>query len=208
LREFSRGFAGNDIIDLARERENEKRVPEWMSRHLNTSEERVVFQSTRDDDALELFWRIFAAKEAGYKAFCQAELPTPRAGYKCLEVNLAESLVTHLPSGRWAALQFPEADSQKIHAVAIVGEPGAPVQDVWNETAMLRIGQDASDFVRENLTRGLAARLGQSATTFALGVVSGIPRVLAAGRWLDWSVSLSHSGRFVAWSCVAPLGAT
>ncbi|HEX7253861.1 MAG TPA: hypothetical protein VF376_13340, partial [Thermoanaerobaculia bacterium] len=64
---------------------------------------------------------------------------------------------------------------------------------------------DPSDYARAGLTRDAARRTRIAPRdAWMVGSVNEHPRFLVAGQWLDWSVSLSHSGRFAAWGCLLP----
>ena len=199
-------FVGNDVVDLAavEQREWDGRDAHWAERHLTPSEKTRLGGASPHDRA-RVFWSFFAAKEAGSKAFAQSGIETRHNGFACLEVDLMESCVTELASGKRADLFFPQRDSEKIHALAVTSDPSAPSAELWNEVASLPAGRSPSDFARERLTAAVASAAPHTPPdAWAVGSVAGRPRLLVSGRWLDWSVSLSHSGRFVAWSCVAP----
>ena len=199
---FGRDHAGNDVLDLALARERGPLEGEWMERHL-TPEEARTLRGEKPRRRERHFWRFFASKEAADKAFAQAGLATPRGGFATLQVDLEGQSVIHLASGRTAELSLRE-DDEAIHAVALLRERDGPSATLLSEVSRLPAGQHASDYVRERLVQAVFALTGLSPKGLEVGSVDGIPRLLAAGRWLDWSVSLSHAGRFAAWTCVAP----
>jgi phosphopantetheinyl transferase (holo-ACP synthase) len=198
-------FTGNDVVDLEQARRRGPLEPEWIERHL-TDAERFRIAAAPEEDLLLLFWTHFAAKEAASKAFAQAGLETPRGGYRMIEVDLDRRRVTHLPSGAEGGLLL-DADSDRIHAIALVagGEGWREERgQFFFEVGRLAQGRDASDYARELLAAGVAARRGSDPAALAVAARAGFPCLIEGGRWLDWSVSLSHAGRFVAWSCLVP----
>jgi phosphopantetheinyl transferase (holo-ACP synthase) len=195
------GFTGNDVVDLAVAREREPLDREWVDRHL-TSAERVRFSTASRESLPLLFWAHFAAKEAASKALAQGGLDTPQGAYPMLDVDLAWRRVTHLPSGEEAHLLL-DTNPERIHAIALWRAESSEPEDLLCEVARLPEEADPSDYVRERLLETIGQRRGASPDTLTIASRDGIPLLLERGRWLDWSVSLSHAGGFVAWSCLA-----
>jgi 1-acyl-sn-glycerol-3-phosphate acyltransferase len=206
-----RNCSGNDVIDLKsppienRFEADDAEIDAWLDKHLTPGERRALGNPARDPKARVRFWRMFAAKEAAFKALGQAGLQTPHMGYPLLETDLFLGKVVHLPSGANVAIRFTDDDGQKIHCIAVlrggsIGDDDTPGDTLWR-VERLPSGGDPSSFVREILLDFIAAssddiRPGDLSMTS----VEGIPKVLRAGRIQDWGVSLSHSGRFVACS--------
>ena len=70
---------------------------------------------------------------------------------------------------------------------------------------MVRSGNHTGNDARERLLASIAARLPETdPASLAIGNRDGIPSVLRRGRWEDWSISLSHSGRLAAWAWIGP----
>ena len=209
---------GNDVIDLKMPllkehfTEQEGRLvpePEWAGRHLTSRERERLLDRTQVPDPFVHFWKLFAAKEAAYKALVQAGLDVPAGGYHMLEADLFREKVTHLPSGSEVDVRFAAADENKLHCVAVfrggyIGDPATP-GDVVSGLEEIPPGADASEAARRGLLRLIAESLDDIRSTDELAVASedGIPKVLRAGRPCDWGVSLSHSGRYVGYSFIA-----
>ena len=219
-----RVYTGNDVVDLVLAREREPLEPDWIRRHLTDAEMAGLPPSAPASSAA--FWSLFAAKEAACKAFAQAGVETPGGAFRMLEVDLEQARVRHLASGDEAELLGSGgADGEYVHAVALIrrepaeeaesgeGGPGgkgetAEPETVFSGVARLPDGADPSDYARERLLASIAKRLaGRCADGLAIGTRDGIPAVLRHGAWQEWSVSLSHSGRLVAWSWAAVLPA-
>jgi hypothetical protein len=188
---MARAYAGNDVLDLApdlRANRASGAEREFRDRHL----------TARERAGTAPFWSLFAAKEAAGKAFAQAGVAVAPGAFRDLEVDLAALCVTHVPSGARARVALLEADSDKVHCVAVCGqgEAAAPLSLV----CVVPSGVDPGDAAREALLDlAAAAAPGPGGRTrFAVGTRGGVPAVLESGVWRDWSVSLSHSGRFAA----------
>jgi hypothetical protein len=197
-----RAFVGNDVVDLANARGREPLEREWMARHL-TPGERESFGIPSP----VAFWSIFSAKEAGYKTFAQAGLVTPHGAFSMIEADLANSRVRHLPSGETADLLHLTVDADCVHTVALYSPFGelSSSETVLTGIAYVPETAEASDYARERLIASIVGRLPDlSPAELGLGTREGIPTLTRAGRWQDWSVSLSHSGRLAAWAWVGP----
>lgn len=193
---------GNDVVDLANAREREPLEREWMERHLTPWE-----RETLGVPSPVAFWSIFSAKEAGYKAFAQAGIATPHGAFSMIEADLAGSRVRHLPSGETCELLHLTVNADCVHTVVLYapGEGPTPSDTVLSGIAYVPETSEASDYARERLMSSIAGKLPEAKSEgLAIGSRDGIPRVLRAGRWEDWSVSLSHSGRLAAWAWVNP----
>jgi phosphopantetheinyl transferase (holo-ACP synthase) len=199
---------GNDVVDVADPAvrgavgSDSVRQSARIARHL-TDAEATRLRAHPARARRRLFWWLFAAKEAAHKAFAQAGHETPRGGYRLLEVDLDGGRVVHLPTGLAATIARFEADRRRIHCVVTAG-------DVPENALLLcglrRVpsGRSPSEEARDALARGLANRFGGSPDRWAVGEKDGAPRLLEAGRWIDASISLSHSGRFAAYCAAVP----
>jgi phosphopantetheinyl transferase (holo-ACP synthase) len=193
---------GNDVVDLANAREREPLEREWMERHLTPWE-----RETLGTPSPVAFWSIFSAKEAGYKAFAQAGIATPHGAFSMIEADLAGSRVRHLPSGETAELLHLTVSADCVHTVALYSPAGDPTASDMVLTGIAYVPEtsEASDYARERLIASIAGRLPDAkASDLAVGSQEGIPKILRGGRWQDWSVSISHSGRLAAWAWVGP----
>jgi phosphopantetheinyl transferase (holo-ACP synthase) len=196
------GFVGDDIVDLrsplltARAGRGEAARLEWEARHL-TDRERA---STGDP---RTFWEIFAVKEASSKALAQAGVAVRPGAFRDFEVSLPQRRVTHLPTRLRARVALLETTADSIHAVVLypASESGARLAA---GVATLPENGDASEAARDLLAGLLAADRGARPGRFAVASREGRPEILDAGQWRDWSVSLSHAGRFVAACALLP----
>lgn len=202
--------AGNDVIDLKAPllRENfsddlTDADPEWLERHLTPKELAYVLKS---GDLFRNFWRFFAVKEAAHKALARTGLVVPRGGFHELEVDLFRRKVTHVSTGLQLDFRFTDDDEDKLHCVAVlrggfIGDDETQGDVVW-DVAELPAGTSAGSFARERALDFIAScndEIGSSAR-LALSEDGGLPTVLWKGKPQDWSLSLSHSGRYVACS--------
>lgn len=189
---MARAYAGNDVLDLApdlRAKRGSGAERDFRDRHL-TGRERA---------GAGPFWSLFAAKEAAGKAFEQAGVVVPPGAFRDLEVDLAALCVTHLPSGARARVVLLDRDSDKVHCVAVCGS-GEGAAAPLSRVCVVPSGEDPGDTAREallDLAAGAAPGPGGRAR-FAVGTRGGVPALLESGVWQNWSVSLSHSGRFAA----------
>jgi phosphopantetheine--protein transferase-like protein len=197
-------FVGNDVVDFAAARERwDDADSRWIGRHLTPSEVESL-RAAPAKDRVRVFWSVFAAKEAASKAFAQAGIETPPGGFTFIEVDLRQARAREVVSGTEAAILFPVSDEERIHALALVSEEAAAA-DIVHGVANVPAGCDPSAHVREQLTLTASSRSGIAPRdAWTVGSVGGRPQFLVSGRWLDWSVSLSHAGRFAAWSCLVP----
>jgi phosphopantetheinyl transferase (holo-ACP synthase) len=204
---------GNDVIDLEspgiRDRfEHGGDGEEWAGRHLTPRERASLGEPARDAKARLRFWAHFAAKEAAYKALAQAGIDTPHQGYSLLEADLFMGRVVHLPTGASVEVRFTDDVPGMMHCVAVfrggrIGDAGDPGDVRWR-VDRLPEGKDPSSYARERLVEFVAESSDDiRAEELAVTDVGGIPKVLRRGKVQDWGVSISHSGRFVAYSFIA-----
>ena len=188
---MSRACAGNDVLDLSPAL-RAGRAPEaeldFRRRHL----------TDRERSAGAPFWSLFAAKESAAKALAQAGIEVPRAAFRDLEADLDSRCVTHVPSGARALLALLEADARRVHCVAVFGDAGgaAPLSGIREVPPGGDPGEEAREALIDLLVTAAPGPGGRA--RFAVGSRGGVPVVLESGSWRDWSVSLSHSGRFAA----------
>jgi 1-acyl-sn-glycerol-3-phosphate acyltransferase/phosphopantetheinyl transferase (holo-ACP synthase) len=203
---------GNDVVDLKSPLRHEnmdpetgEADPEWLARHL-TRKEASWLESQPPRQRYRAFWKMFAAKEAAHKALRQAGIDTPRGGYRQLETDLFRRKVLHLPSGVVCDLAFTNEDEDKVHCLAVmrggyIGDEETPGDLLWGLDE-LPPGVSPHEYVRSRclaLIAGSNDEIG-SPDKLAFSEENGIPKVLHGGKPADWGVSLSHSGRFVAYS--------
>lgn len=207
-----RNCGGNDVVDLKSpllaenfDDESCEFEPEWLARHLSAKETAYLMAQT-PAARFVTFWKFFAAKEAAYKALTQSAISTPRAAFRLLEVDLFRRKVTHKATGAQLDIAFVEEDPEKLHCISVlrggyIGDDETP-GDVAAKVEEIPAGAQPSDFAREACLRFIAASSDDisSAAVLAFSDVGGVPRVLRGGKFCDWGVSLSHSGRFAAFS--------
>src|SRR5581483_1895206 len=129
-----RSYTGNDVIDLReplrRERFAGAGRPRradalWLARHLGARE---LKRFPKDGDGFRSFWRIFAAKEAAWKALVQAGVRVPDGAYRLLEFDAELNEIVCLPTGDRVRAEFAEDDSDKLHCVASLAAAPAVVR--------------------------------------------------------------------------------
>ncbi|MDX6770906.1 MAG: 4'-phosphopantetheinyl transferase superfamily protein [Elusimicrobiota bacterium] len=212
---MAKNCAGNDVVDLAlpRLRDNfsdelDDADPEWLDRHL-TARESAYLREQRPGDYFRTFWRFFCAKEACHKALARAEVVVPNAAFREIEVDLFRRKAVHVPTGLQLDLRFTDDDAEKLHCVAVlrggyIGDEDGEGDAVW-QVCEVPAGASPGAFVRDMALDFIAScndEIGNSAK-LALSEPGGLPVVLWRGKPQDWSLSLSHSGRFAACSFMA-----
>ena len=199
-------FVGNDVVDrkspllAARAGDTEAVRSDWRARHLTENERRSL-------SASPMFWQIFAAKEAASKALAQAGVAVTPGAFRDFEVDLRGRRVRHVPTDLRAEIGLMETSAEAIHAVVLFPSSGGAGQGVRLAAGVAERPEDAdaSEAARDLLASLLAnASGGGSPGRFAVSSVDGCPTVLESGERRDWSVSLSHAGRFVAACAVLP----
>ena len=203
---------GNDVIDLKapllRENFSEDLAdadPEWLERHL-TPRELDSLRRQKPEDFFRTFWRFFCAKEACHKALARAGLIVPHAAFHEIEADLFRRKAVHVSTGLQLDVRFTDDDEDKLHGLAVlrggfIGDDESEGDVVW-DVAEVPPGVSAGAFVRERALDFIAASNDEigSPARLALSENEGLPAVLWRGRPQDWSLSLSHSGRYAACS--------
>ncbi|MBI3298876.1 MAG: 1-acyl-sn-glycerol-3-phosphate acyltransferase [Elusimicrobia bacterium] len=209
---LSKNCAGNDVVDLGAERHREnfdlesgEADTDWLTRHLS-AKELSYFSSQLKGSRFRTFWMYFAAKEAAHKAFTQAGIMTPHGAFRMIEVDLFRRKALHRPTGAQADISFTDADDDKVHCLAVlrggsVGDADQPGDVLWR-VEEVPSGENPGDFARRRLLDFIAESADDipSAALLAISEDDGLPRVLRRGKLQDWGVSLSHSGRYAAYS--------
>ncbi|HVA67107.1 MAG TPA: 1-acyl-sn-glycerol-3-phosphate acyltransferase [Elusimicrobiota bacterium] len=204
---------GNDILDLKSSRlaehfdsESGEVDTEWTARHLTEREIKSLETTAPGFARFAEVCKFIAAKEAAHKALAQSGIWTPSGAFRMLEADLFRKRIVHLPTGARFDIRFTHEDEDKIHCVAVlrggfIGDDETPGDVLW-EVAEVPPGQDAHDFARGKCLEFIAQSSDEisSPGLLAFADEGGIPRVLLRGKAQDWGVSLSHSGRFAAWS--------
>lgn len=208
--DMARNCAGNDVVDLKgvllRENFSDDLLeadPEWLKRHL-TKRELESLQSLGPSSLFRGFWRFFCAKEACHKALGRAVIVVPNGAFHEIEVDLFRRKATHIPTGLQLDIRFTDDDEDKLHCVAVLR--GGYIGDDETEGDVLWTVREVPGrtspgaFVRDLALDFIASTNDEigSASKLALTENSGLPGVLWRGAAQDWSLSLSHSGRFAA----------
>lgn len=207
--------AGNDVVDLKspllRENFTEDLAdadPRWLDRHL-TERERAYLHQQGAAGCFRTFWRFFCAKEAAHKALARAEVVVPSAAFREIEVDLFRRKAVHVPTNLQLDVRFTDDDEDKLHCVAVlrggyIGDDDDEGDAVWTVSEVPAAAASGA-YVRDlalDLIASCNDEIGSPAK-LALSEAGGLPVVLWRGAPQDWSLSLSHSGRFAACSFLA-----
>ena len=210
--DMARNCGGNDVIDLKSPllRENfsddlTQADGEWLERHLTKRE--LAYLGEQGPAALfQTFWRFFCAKEACHKALGRAIIVVPNGAFHEIEIDLFRRKATHQTTGLQLDLRFTDNDADKLHCIAVlrggyIGDDEAEGDALWS-VAEVPQGASPGAFVRELALDFIASTNDEigSASRLALSEQGGLPTVLWRGKPQDWSLSLSHSGRYAACS--------
>ncbi|MDE1976679.1 MAG: hypothetical protein KGI84_05405, partial [Elusimicrobia bacterium] len=204
---------GNDMLDLKSPRltehfdaESGDVDPEWTARHLTPREMAALEAVPPGLKRFAEVCKFIAAKEAAHKALAQSGIQTPSGAFRMLEADLFRKRIVHLPTGARFDIRFTHEDEDKIHCVAVlrggfIGDDETPGDVLW-EVAEVPAGEDPHEFAREKCLEFIAESSDEisSPSLLAFADEGGAPKVLRGGKPQDWGVSLSHSGRFAAWS--------
>ena len=200
---------GNDVVDL-KDPENigKSRDDRFLGRVFTAGERELIASAPSPDT---LLWSLWAAKEAAFKAVSSGD-PTvcsiPHRYRVVLEAEDAKRKIVRLagkvitPRGELVLEIAVSADW--VHALAAGAEEA--LKRLYRRVKRLEGGKGAADpsaFVRGELLREIARRL--DCPVGDLSVVKnqdglGAPRVLFRGDLLAAEVSLSHDGRFAAFT--------
>ncbi len=203
--------SGNDLIDLKAphalehfEEDNEENT-EWILRHL-TDKEAAYWKAQPLDKRFSVFWKFFAAKEAASKALERSGISIPLGAFHSFETDLFTSKVIHRPTGAKLNIAFTDEDQDKIHCIAVfrggaVGGDDIPGDILWSIDE-LPPQENPGEYVRDRALYFIAEASDDipSPASLAVSIQNGLPVVYRSGRLLDISLSLSHSGRYVAYS--------
>ncbi len=207
---LAKNCAGNDVIDLASPHARDifppdgdpETIEEVFSRRL-TAKETAYLSEFSGEERYRTFWKFIAAKEAAMKALAQSGV---MCNFKDLEADLFRRRIVHLPTACEMDIALTVDDPEKVHAICVlrggyVGDDQHPGDVLW-EVQQVPDGISPSEFARERCLAFIAASSDDIRTPDVLAMTDdgGIPKVLRNGRVCDWGVSLSHSGRFAAYS--------
>jgi phosphopantetheinyl transferase (holo-ACP synthase) len=186
---------GNDVVDLDDQATAGRHEDRRFVERVCNEGERSRVRSKVD------FWRIFAAKEAAYKALVKLGFSP---GFAHRSIGVAPDLSVATWNDRTLALSIAD-DAAHVHAVAWSEGPMPRVDVVRFEgTAPDAPAESARTYAA--LCRLVATSIGCGAQELRVvreplvGAWDGFgpPRVERAGVPLGMDVSLSHDGRFAA----------
>ncbi len=208
--DMARNCAGNDVVDLKGallgENFSDDRTEadqEWLERHLTKRE--LAYLTEQGPSALfKSFWRFFCAKEAVHKALGRAVIVVPNGAFHEIEIDLFRRKATHIPTGLQLDIRFTDDDEDKLHCVAVlrggfIGDEETEGDILWTVGEVPK-GSSPGAFVRDLALDFIASTNDEIGTSSRLALTEnyGLPAVLWRGVSQDWSLSLSHSGRFAA----------
>ena len=196
-------LAGNDVVDLGDPANAGAHERARFVARVCGDAERAAIAASSDKGAL--LWAFFAAKEAAFKLACKLG---PRPVFAHRSFVVAPSLTSVRHEGRLFNL-WVERDGDRLHAVAwTLGERPLAV------AAQVDPAEDAGTAVRRLVAVSLGRRFASSPAMLAIVRDPapeawddlGPPRLLRCGLPLDLDVSLSHDGRFAAFTACFPEG--
>ncbi|MBI4374869.1 MAG: 1-acyl-sn-glycerol-3-phosphate acyltransferase [Elusimicrobia bacterium] len=203
--------AGNDLIDLGSPGSREHFPPEreepdweWIDRHL-TGKESDYLRSQAPESLMKTFWKFFTGKEAAHKALARSGIKTPVGAFKHIEIDLFRRKAVHLPTGCQVDIAFTPEGEDVVHCLAVlrggyIGDEETAGDVLW-KVEPVPDGVSPSEFARERCLRFIADSSDEiDEASLAFSVEEEAPVVLRSGRPQDWGVSLSHSGRYAAFS--------
>jgi hypothetical protein len=194
---------GNDVVDLASDETLPgARNPRFDDRVYTDAERRALTDSDAPDLLRWLFW---AAKESAYKLARRMD-PALVWSPRRFGVTLDDSLRGRVRWPAGACVVRVEHDSRRVHAVAARNE--ADLHGVRARIARLDEVSEkrasASGAVRTLAIRDLASCLGIDPAALEVRRSGRIPTLFANERAVDWPLSLSHHGRFIAFAALPP----
>ena len=210
-KKIKRSCAGNDVIDLKSkashrrfyQKDSTEIDMEYVESILCQEElESLVKKSKKKQ--YKIFWQMFAAKEAAYKALAQAEIFTPHGtkGYRSLKVNLRKKYVSFEPYDHRVGIRF-DMNEDYIHCLAVyrggwVGDKFS-AGNVLSEVRELPEKESKWEYKRELLKDMLVEKYPEFIhSKLDIQYENDIPVVYYSGKFLDAGLSFSDCGRYVA----------
>jgi hypothetical protein len=200
-------MVGNDVVDLRDGEATPVDAARFDARVFCEAERRALAASTQPSSER---WRLWAAKEAAYKATVQHDPATVFSPSR-FRVRLADASAEAGTGARSGLVETPagtlpvrvvERDGA-VHAVAGVDPRRA-------RAAMTRVSADAitatntpGALVRHFATRSLAVALSRDPSELEVRKCGRIPELWIAGRRAG-KLSLSHHGSVVGFAWEAP----
>lgn len=182
------GAVGNDIVWLGEPRNRGRAADRRLVERILTPAERVLVEASEDPD--RTLWSLWAAKEAGFKAFAQDH---PEAVFSPVRFTVVHGeLGTGTVSFEgWSLPVLFQSGEDWVHAVA-AGDPGAVTVAIERRSPGSGTPDDSAD------VRDLAARI-LTAAGRGQGTVEGRPpRYRIGGADAGVRLSLSHDGPWLA----------
>jgi hypothetical protein len=123
-----------------------------------------------------------------------------------IEIDLFRRKATHKPTGALLDIKFTDDSDDVLHCLAVlrggwIGDDTDPGDFLWR-VEEVPAGISPSEYGRERCLAFIAESNDEigSPAKLAFSDDDGLPAVLRGGKPQDWGVSLSHSGRYVAYS--------
>ncbi len=187
---------GNDVIDLA---DPETRAgaqhPRFDVRVFTPAERAALARSAQPE---RLRWRLWAAKEAGYKCLKKLEPATCFSPWSFVVQLAGDRIESVKHAGRRLRVTLWE-EGDALHAIATDGAD--PEHGVLRALARLPVAAEAnqaSAAVRALARDAAAAHVGCAPDELVFARVGRAPRLERAGTALGLDLSLAHHGRFLA----------
>jgi len=189
---------GNDVVDLGDPMNASAHTRERLVARVLHEDERALLRASQTPN--ELFWSLFAAKEAAFKVVCKIG---PRPVFAHRRFVVASDLRSVRHADVVLELQVVTVAATYVHAIASTATR-APLHAV--EPIALDANPTAAG--RRHLCEWVARALDCEASELDVVRVplaeswdgEGPPQLIRAGATLDADVSLSHDGRFVAFA--------
>ncbi len=192
---------GNDVVDLRDPEIDPRRLHPRFDRRVFGDDERAAIAGAADP--LRTRWRLWAAKEAAYKAARRMDGRTVWSPVR-FRVSLAPSEPRVEHGGRRFALRFDD-DEGRVHALAWAAGVTGVVHAV--ERAASAGAADPSAAVRALACRVVAERLDVAASALEVRRRERIPDLFRDGAPVGGALSLSHHGGLVAFAWLPADGA-
>jgi phosphopantetheinyl transferase (holo-ACP synthase) len=198
---------GNDVVDLRDPDATPARAPRFDARVFDAAEQEVVRGSA---DPARLRWRLWAAKEAAYKAVVRDRPQTVfspsrfRVRLDDVAGEAADETRGRVSTPAGSLPVTIRACEGAVHAW-VCAEPGLVLG------GMTRMALDRNDphapgvAVRRFAGEQLASRLAVPASALEIRKRGRVPELWMHGRRLA-GISLSHHGDVVAFACETPDG--
>ena len=194
-------LVGNVVVDMrATESQPEALHPRFDARVFSAGEREALGASGSPHS---LRWSLWAAKESSYKVAKKLDSAVRFLPRDFLVRRIAKewALVIHETGSFDVRL---ERTDEWVHAVATLTAARAVSTAHPISGGIERLetpGADASRSVRELACAALASRMDLPPGQVRIAAERGIPVAIWRNRRLLVDLSLSHHGRFVAWTC-------